>query len=190
MQGKNKPAVAVTAMAIATVGGGTAASAAQAQDEVLQATTTTFTGGGGGWCFKGSANATYIAAGPATGPYPGTSNQTNANVSVSVLSWTSRTLTLSIPFTISSGGTTITGTVTNPPTYAGGSLLCGSGSMQTAGVIIAANGATYIATIQSQGHTQSVKGTAQVSASFEFRPQHVLGTPPTVTLLNFPSPLS
>ena len=190
MQGKKKLAVAVTAMSIAAVGGGTAASAAQAQDEVLQATTTTFTGGGGGWCFKGSANATFSATGAVGGPYPGTFTQTNANVSVSVLTWTSRTLTLSIPFTISSGRTTITGTVTNPPPYAGGALGCGGGSMQTASVIVAANGAAYTATIQSQGHTQSVKGTAQVSASFDFRPQHVLGTPPTMTLLNFPSPLS
>ena len=181
----------MTALSIAAVGGGTAASAAQAQNEVLQASTTTFTGGGGGWCFKGSANTTFSAAGPASGPYPGSFTQTNANVRISVLTWTSRTLTLSIPFTITSGSTTITGTVTNPPPYAGGSLGCGSGSMQTASVIVAANGATYTATIQSKGQpAQNVLGTAQVSASFEFRPQHVLGTPPTVTLLNFPSPLS
>jgi hypothetical protein len=189
MHGKKKLAVAMTAMSIAAVGGGPAASAAQAQNEVLPASTTTFTGGGGGWCFKGSANATFSAAGPANGPYPGTFTQINANVSVSVPTWTSRTLALSIPFTISSGSTTITGTVTNPPQYAGGSLVCGSGSMQTAGVIVAANGATYTATIASKGHPAlSVSGTAQVSAAFDFRPRYVVGTPPTVTLLNFPSP--
>lgn len=182
-------AVAIMAWSIAAVGGGTAATAAQARDEVLQATTTTFTGGGGGWCFKGSANVTFSAAGPATGPYPGTFTQTNTNVSVSVPTWTSRTLALSIPFTISSGSITITGTVSNPPPYAGGSLVCGSGSMQTAGVIVAANGATYTATIQSKGQpAQKVSGPAQVNAAFDFRPRYVVGTPPTVTLLNFPSP--
>ena len=70
MQRKKKLAVALAAMSIAAVGGGTAASAAQAQDSVLQATTTTFTAGGGGWCFKGSASATFSAAGSAAGALP------------------------------------------------------------------------------------------------------------------------
>jgi hypothetical protein len=126
---KTTLAVAVSTMAIAAVGGGTAATAAQAQNEVLQATATTFTGGTSGWCFKGSASATFTAAGPATGPYPGTFAETNANVSVSAPTYTSRTLTLSIPFTISSGSTTIAGTITNPPPYSGGSLLCSVASM-------------------------------------------------------------
>ena len=143
-------------------------------------------------CINGSTSATFSATGPATGPYPGTFTETNANVTVSaqLKPQISRKLTLSIPFAITSGTTTITGTITNPPPYAGGSILCGGGSLPAAGPIVGANAATYTATIQSQGHTQKVNGTAQVSASFEFRPQHVLGTPPTVTLLNFPSPLS
>ena len=67
--------------------------------------------------------------------------------------------------------------------------MCGSGSMQTAGVVVAASAATYTATIQSKGHpAQNVSGTAQVSAAFDFRPRYVVETPPTVTLLNFPSP--
>jgi hypothetical protein len=191
MQGKRKLAIAATAISIAAGGAATAATAAQAQDEVLTATSTTFAAGGSGWCFKGTGNASFTAAGPATGPYAGSSTEADANVSVSVYILTSRTLALSIPFTISSGSTTITGTVINPPPYAGGSLLCGSGSMQTWGVIVHANGATYTATIQSKGQpAKQVSGTAQVSAAFQFRPQHVLGIAPTVTLLNFPSPLS
>ena len=189
VQRTKKLAVAVGAMAIAAGGVGTAATAAQAQNEVLQATATTFTGGTSGWCFKGSASATFTAAGPATGPYPGTFTETNANVSVSAPTYTSRTLTLSIPFTISSGSTTITGTITNPPPYSGGSLLCSGGSFYAGGPIVNANAAAYTATIQASGQrAQTVSGTAQVSAAFEFRPQHVLGTAPTATLLNFPSP--
>ena len=192
MQGKKKLSVAITALSIAAANGGIAATGAQAQDEVLQATTTTFYGGGTGLCINGSTSATFSATGPAIGPYPGTFTETNANVTVSAQfkPQISRKLTLWIPFGITSGTTTITGTITNPPPYAGGSILCGGGSLPAAGPIVGANAATYTATIQSQGHTQKVNGTAQVSASFEFRPQHVLGSPPTVTLLNFPSPLS
>jgi hypothetical protein len=63
--------------------------------------------------------------------------------------------------------------------------LCGGGSFTAAGAIVGANAATYTATIQSQGHTRKVHGPAHVSASFEFRPQHV-AAPPTVTLLGLP----
>jgi hypothetical protein len=189
MHGKKNLAVAMTVMSIAALGGAIGAARAQAQNEVLQATATTFNAGGSGWCFKGSASATFSAAGPATGPYPGTFTETNANVSVSAPTYTSRTLTLSIPFTISSGSTTITGTITNPPPYSGGTLLCSGGSFYAGGPIANANAATYTATIQSKGQpAQALSGTAQVSAAFEFRPQHVLWTPPTATLLNFPSP--
>jgi hypothetical protein len=185
MQVKKKLAVAVTAMSIAALGGATAASAAQAQDEMLSATTTTFTGTWGGWCFKGSSSATFSSSGSASDPYAGSFTETNANVKVSV-TYTSRTLTLSIPFTIKSGGTTITGTVTNPAPYSGGSLLCFGGSFYTGGPIVNATAAAYTATIKSAGITQNVNGTADVSAAFDFRPFHVLGTAPTVTLLNFP----
>ena len=194
MHGKTKLAVAATAISLAAVGGGTAASLAQAQDEVLQATTTTFSGGGTGLCLNGSASATFSATGPATGPYIGTFTETDADVAVSAQvkpGMISRKLALSIPFAITSGTTTtITGTITNPPPYAGGGIGCFGGSFYVAGPIVGANAATYAATIQGQGHTKKVSGTAQVTASFEFRPQHVLVTPPTVTLLNFPAPSS
>jgi hypothetical protein len=189
MQTKNKLAVAVSAMALVAANGGTAAPAAQAQNEVLQATTTTFNAGGIGWCFKGSASATFSASGPATGAYPGAFTETNATVRVSAPTFTSRTLALSIPFTIRSGSTTITGAITNPPPYSGGTLLCSN--FFAAGPIVNAGAAAYTATIQSKGLPgQTVSGTAQVSAAFEFRPRHVLGTPPTATLLNFPARMS
>ena len=185
MQVKKKLAVVVTAMSILGLGGGAAASAAQAQDEVLSATTTTFTAGGSGICFNGSAYATFSSSGPATGPYAGSSTETNANVKVSI-TYRSRTLTLSIPFTIKDGSTTISGTVTNPAPYSGGSILCSGGSFYSGGPIVNATAAAYTATIQNARTTQNVVGTADVSAAFEFRPFHVLGTSETVTLMNFP----
>ena len=191
MQGRKKLAVAVTAMSIAAVGGGGAtAMAARAQDEVLQATSTTFiAGGGSGSCFSGVASVTFTAAGPATGPYAGSftgATPATAIVSARITPQISRTLTLSIPFTITSGSTTITGTVTNPAPYSGGSLLCVRSPLNpTNGLSVAANSATYTATVQRQGHTQNVKGTAQVSAAFQ---GGRVTTPPNVTLLNFPSP--
>jgi hypothetical protein len=202
MRAKTKLAVAMTAMTLATVYGGIGLAAAQARDEVLQAATTTFNAGGSGTCFTGSASANFDSAGSTTGgngvpaPYPGTFAVTAANVNVTARVVPvpgsvrfAKTLTLSVPFTITSGSTTITGTVTNPAPYAGGSLLCGSGSMPSAGVIVAANGATYAATIQSTGQpAKKISGTAQVSAAFQFRPRYVVGAPPTITLLDFPSP--
>jgi hypothetical protein len=200
MQGTKKLAVAVTAMSMATAGGGLGAAEAQAQNEVLPATTTTFWGGGTGICFKGSGYANFNAGGSATGgkdaagnvlpaPYPGTFTDGTLttppnNIYVSVRTVT--TLTLSIPFTITSGKTTITGTITNPSPYSGGSLGC-TGGLSVAWVSVAASEATYTATIQTKGQPdQKVIGTAQVSAVFDFRPRYVVGTPPTVTLLNFP----
>jgi len=196
MQGTRKLAVAVTSISIAAASGGTAASAAQAQDEVLQATTTTFiAGGANGSCFSGAASATFTAAGPATGPYAGSftaatpANPATAIVSARITPQISRTLTLSIPFTISSGSTTITGTVTNPAPYSGGSLLCVRGPFYpTNGLSVAANSATYTATIQTQRQpAHKVSGTARVSAAFQ---GGRVTTSPNVTLLNFPSPLS
>jgi hypothetical protein len=52
---------------------------------------------------------------------------------------------------------------------------------------VAANGATYTATIRSKGQpVEKVSGTAQVSAAFEFRPRNVVLTAQAVTLLIFP----
>jgi hypothetical protein len=188
MRRKSKLAVAMTAACVAAAGG-IGAGAAQAQDKLLQASATTFQAGSSGYCFKGSARATFTASGPATGSYAGTFTEVAANVLVSspTYAYTSTTLTLSI--TIVSGSTTINGTITNPPPYSGGTLSCFGGSFFTAGLIANANAATYTATIQSPGQlAQTVSATAQASAAFQSRPYQILGTPPTVTLLNFPSP--
>jgi len=173
MQGKKKLAVAMTAMSIAAAGGGIGAAGAQAQgDEVLAATATTISGGANGLCFSRSlaANATFNAAGSATGPngvpapYPGQFTETKANASLSGSMWplpVHLNLTLSIPFTISSGTTTITGTITNPSPYAGGNPVCGTG-WSIWGVGVGASGAKYKATIQRPRRpAQTVSGTPE-----------------------------
>ena len=187
MQARKRVAVAMTAMSIAVPGGGIGAAEAQGQSEVVQSTATTFWGGRSGTCFAGSASVTFSAAGPATGPYTGTFTDTDAYVRVSTPTVpSSNQLTLSIPFTINSGSTTITGTITDPAPYSGGAIFAVT---STAGTIVNANAATYTATIQHQGqHDKTVSGTAQFNASFEFSPQHILAAAPTATLLDFPSP--
>jgi hypothetical protein len=205
VQTRRKLVVAVTAMSIAAVGGGIGAAGAQAQNEVLPATTTTFWGGGTGSCFNGTGYANLNAGGSTTGgpglpaPYPGTftagrlmpATPNNVSVSVRMVNVSGsvqiyRTLTLFMPFTINSGRTTITGTVTNPSPYSGGNLGC-TGGLSVAAVGVAANAATYTATIQTKGQpANEVSGAALVSAAIDFRPRYVVGTPPTVTLLNFP----
>ncbi len=189
MHAPTKIAVALTAMSIAAASGGISPAGAQAQNEALQASATTISSRSwSGWCFRGAASATFTSTGPATGPYPGTFTETNANLSVSRPSLASNRLTLSIPFTIISGTTTITGSITNPPPYSGGSLLCWSGSFFDGGPNAAAGAATYTATIQTEGQpAQTTSGTAQFSASFRFQPILQVSMP-TATLLNFPSP--
>jgi hypothetical protein len=196
MKGKKKLAVAVTAISIAGLGGGTAASAAQAQNEVLP-TTTTFWGGGSGVCIgTASASVSFSASGAVTaGPYPGLFTETVRVGFSRRVYWQagkltiSSTSTLSIPFTITSGSTTITGTVTNPAGSGVGITDCVN--YYPGGLFVSASNATYTATIQTQGQTAktTVTGTAQVSGLFALRPP-VKGTPLSVTLLNFPSPTS
>jgi hypothetical protein len=189
MPGRKKLAAVMTAVSITAAGGGIGAAGAQAQDEVLQATATAFNAGGLGMCLRGSAWATFSDAGSATGPYHGTFTETNATISVDRATLAPSTLTMSIPFTVSSGNTAITGTITNP-LRSGGSILCFGGSFLSAGPVAKTNSAAYTATIESQGQpAQTVSGTAQASAAFRFRPYWATqATPPTVTLLNLPSP--
>jgi hypothetical protein len=64
-------------------------------------------------------------------------------------------------------------------------LQCRSG-FGNGGVVVDTNAASYTATIQTPGQlAENVHGPAQVTAAFGWL---VPSTPPTVTLLNFPSP--
>jgi len=186
--GKKKLAVAITMMSIASLTGGIGAPGAQAQnDETLSGTATT-TGGATGLCSSSAllATANFNAAGSATAPYPGTFTETNASASLSRSTGKTQ-LKLAIPFTINSGTTTITGTITNPKPYAGGSPLCGP-SFQIYGIAVGTNGGQYTATIQRPGQpAHTISGTAQINGGFQFRPPG-RQTTVTETLLAFPSP--
>jgi hypothetical protein len=195
MNWKKKLAVAATAISIAGIGGGTAASAAQAQNEVLQPTTqTTFWGKSGVCIGTESASANFSASGAVTTePYPGSFTETGRVGFSRRVYWqagkltSSNTSTLSISFTITSGSTTITGTITNPAGSGVGITPCVN--YYPGGLLVSASNATYTATIQTEGQTAetTVTGTAQVSGLFSLSPI-VKGTPLSVTLLNFPSP--
>jgi hypothetical protein len=186
--GKKQLAVAMTTMSVAALGGGIGAAGAQAQnDETLSGTATT-SGGASGLCLSSSLLATAYSnvAGRATGPYAGNFTETNATASLSRSAGKTQ-LKLAIPFAISSGTTTITGTISNAKPYAGGSPLCGP-SFQIFGIDVTTNGAQYTATIQRPGlPAQTISGTAQINGGFQFRP---FGRQTTVTetLLAFPSP--
>lgn len=190
VQTKKKLAVAVTAMSIAAVGGGIGAAGAQAQNEVLTGTATTVSGGSSGLCLgnnPANATVTFNAAGSSAAPYSGTFTETNASSSLYRNAGHTQ-LMLSIPFAISSGTTTIKGTITNPSPYTGGNAVCGS-SFYIFGIGVAANTANYTTTIKRSGHpAQTVRGTAQISGGFDFRPYGLPHTSTvTETLLNFPS---
>ena len=77
-------------------------------------------------------------------------------------------LAFGIPFTITSGTTTITGMITNPYPWSGGLFECGA-------VHGDAHDATYTATIQPAG--QTISGSAQVILSIPIQP----GAPGTIT---------
>jgi hypothetical protein len=138
----------------------------------------------------------FSASGAVTaGPYPGSFTETGRVGFSRRVYWqagkltSSSTSTLSIPFTIASGSTTITGTVTNPAGSGLGISPCVN--YYPGGLFVSASNATYTATIQTQGQTAETTftGTAQASGLFSLSPI-VKGTPLSVTLLNFPSPTS
>jgi len=186
--GKQKRAVAITTMSVAALGGGIGAAGGQAQnDETLSGTATTTGGATGLWLSSSLlATANFNAAGSPAAPYHGNFSETNASASLSRSAGNTQ-LKLAIPFTISSGTTTITGTITNPKPYAGGSPLCGP-SFYISGIDVGTNGGQYTATIQRPGQpAQTISGTAQINGGFQFRPP---GRRTTVTeaLLAFPSP--
>ena len=188
MPKKKTLALAMTTISIAALGAGIGAAAAQAQnDETLSGTATT-TGGAAGLCLSSSllANANVTLAGSAAGPYPGPFTETNATASLSRNAGKTQ-LKLTIPFTITSGRTTITGTITNPQPYAGGSPLCGP-SFSIYGIDVGTTAAHYTATIKRPGRpAQTINGTAQINGGFQFRP-YGRQTTVTETLLALPAP--
>jgi hypothetical protein len=175
MHAKKKLAVAMTAMSLAGTVGEIGAAEARAQSEVLQGTATTISGQAAGVCgspLSKSVSAKFDAAGPASGPYSGAFTETNATGGVS--GWQRplyEQLRVSIPFTIGSGTTTITGTITNPYPWVGGSFICNGSALVGFTMGAYANNATYTATIERPGQLpQTISGNAQLRGNFYIQP--------------------
>jgi hypothetical protein len=141
------------------------ADAAQAQTEGLAGTPTTTTGSwsciGRGVGQQRSASATFQATGTATGPYPGPFTATGSaslhgNYGPLAEGY------LGIGFTITSGSTTITGTITRNPLYGG--VNCGGS------IGFSTSSATYTATIQAGNTTQTISGAAAVAGGLHTQP--------------------
>ena len=132
----SRPARAI-ALLLTTFGlfAGTLVAEAHAQAETLSGTTTTNSGSVYGCPIRGvfpvSVAANFKAAGSATNGsayYPATFTNPSANATVA--GWYGKPgymrMTFGIPFVITSGTTTITGTITNPYPWAGGLFECGT----------------------------------------------------------------
>jgi hypothetical protein len=118
-----------------------------------------------------SASATFNSSGKATGRYPGSSveNQGSANLFDTVMHNQLSSDGLSVPFTITSGTTTITGKISHGQSSLQPGFLSGFGFLCNGPTIVGLNvntNATYTATIQAPGQaSQAISGQAHVSGS-------------------------
>jgi hypothetical protein len=184
MRRTNKFVVAITAMSLAAVGGGIGAAGAQARSEVLSGTVTTTSGSS--YCQTGngarSFSVKFDGAGMGTGPYPGpfsetgsASIQTGSHIAFGIGQ-------LAINFAITSGTTTMSGTITDNRGFA--AMPCnGSASFN---LPIGGNSATFTGTIRAPGKTpRTIRGTALVSsAKFYVQP----GSQTSLTATLWPGP--
>jgi len=177
--------VVVLAMSIAAIGGGIGAAGAQAQStEVLRGTATKVSGSAYGNClyrssiaagvnFSAVGLATSTGANGAPGPYSGTFTETNANANLSGIRNPPWKVGLHIPFVITSGNTTITGTIVSSAYPATGTFDAGFLCNGSVPVGFSLGGAytypspKYTATIQTPGQpAQPISGNATISGGF------------------------
>jgi hypothetical protein len=174
---------ALAAVAVLAAPAASASAASPLTGETLTASGTATTTNGSASAFRNCAqryviraSATFNASGKATGPYPGSFVETQGSVSLfntvihNQLSYSA----LSVPFTITSGTSTITGTISHYQSsllswYLGGfGFLCNGPTV--VGLSVNAT-ATYTATIQVPGQApQAISGQAQVSGSLSTQP--------------------
>lgn len=172
------PALAAVAGLAAPAASASAAS--PLTGETLAGTATTTSGGGRAIpnCTShglAGVGATFNASGEATGPYPGSfvENQGSASLSESVMHNQLSGDSLTVPFTITSGATTITGTISHSqssryPNLNGFGFLCNGPTVVGLSVNTAA---AYTATIQAPGKTpQAISGQAQVVGDLHTEP--------------------
>ena len=122
----------------------------------------------------GSASATFNASGHATGPYPGSFlvNQGSAHLFKAIFHNQLSNAGVSVPFTITSGTTTITGTVSHSLITLNPSFLTGFGFLCNGSTVVGLNvstSANYTATIQSRHASQAISGQAHVSGRLLFQ---------------------
>ncbi|HYB28102.1 MAG TPA: hypothetical protein VEF89_15905 [Solirubrobacteraceae bacterium] len=171
---------ALAAVAVLAAPAASASAASPLTGETLAGTATTTNGGGRAIpsCINhglAGASATFNASGEATGPYPGSfvENQGSASLSETVMHNQLSADSISVPFTITTGATTITGTISHSqfsryPNLNGFGFLCAGATVVGLSVNTTA---TYTATIQAPGQTpQAISGQAQVFGSLYTQP--------------------
>lgn len=174
---------ALAAVALFAVPAASASATTPLAEETLTSVVTTTNGSSYGVrnCIQHymfGASATFNASGNATGPYPGpfVDEQGSAGLFDTVIHNQLSQSALSVPFTITSGNTTITGTISNYQSSRFPNLgpLGGLGFLCTgptvAGLSVNTT-ATYTATIQAPGQApQAISGQAHVSGSVSIQP--------------------
>jgi hypothetical protein len=172
---------ALAAVALLAAPAASALGASPLAGETLAGTATTTNGSGGGFrnCtqrYVFSASATFNASGKATGPYPGlfVENQASASLFETVIHNQLSDDGLSAPFTITSGTTTITGTISHSQSSLNPGFLEGFGFLCNGPTVVGLNvntTATYTATIQAPGQaSQVISGQAHVGGSLSIKP--------------------
>jgi hypothetical protein len=168
--------LAAVAVLAAPATSASASAASPLTGETLGGTATTTNGSGRAIlsCIRrdvAEASATFNVSGEATGPYPGSfvESQGSANLFYTVIHNMDSYDGLSVPFTITSGATTITGTIShsqfslNPSFLNDFGFLCDGPAV--AGLSLNTTD-TYTATIQAPGQaSQTISGQAQVFGS-------------------------
>jgi hypothetical protein len=171
---------ALAAVAVLAAPAASASAATPLTGETLTGTATTTNGGGGGFrnCIQHyvfSANATFNASGNATGPYPGSfvENQGSASLFDTVIHNQLSYDNLSVPFTITSGTTTITGTISHYQSTLMIGALGGFGFLCSGPIVVGLSvntPATYTATIHTGQASQAIIGQAHVGGSLSTKP--------------------
>jgi hypothetical protein len=171
---------ALAAVAVLAAPAASASAASPLTGETLAGTATTTNGSAYGFrnCIQRyvlGASATFNASGKAAGPYPGSfvENQGSASLFDTVMHNQLSYDGLSVPFTITSGTTTITGTISHYQSTLMIGALGGFGFLCSGPTVVGLNvntPATYTATIQRGKASQAISGQAHVGGSLSTKP--------------------
>jgi hypothetical protein len=172
---------ALAAVAVLAAPAASASAASPLTGETLTGTATTTTGSASAFrnCIQRyvvGAGATFNASGTAAGPYRGpfVESQGSANLFDTGIHNQLSYDGLSVPFTITSGKTTITGTISHSQSSLQPGFLEGFGFLCNGPTVVGLNvntTATYTATIQAPRRaSQAISGQAHVGGSLSTEP--------------------